>query len=145
MFLLTDQPIDPARAATALRDTACGAYVAFEGWVRDENEGQRVVGLHYEAYPELALAEGNALLKEILAAHDCRAAHCIHRVGTLALGDIAVWVGVVAPHRAAAFSACTAIMDALKQRVPIWKREHYADANETWLHPKPSLDKATRE
>ena len=62
-------------------------------------------------------------------------ARCVHRVGSLAIGDLAVWVGVIAAHRDAAFAACRFIIDEVKSRVPIWKNEHYADGESGWLHP----------
>lgn len=132
-FQLSADPIRPSLLAEALRSPACGAYVAFEGWIRDTNQQRPVSAITYEAYHDLAMSEGERLLREIVEAHHCHAAHCVHRTGTVALGEPAVWVGVVAPHRKEAFAACIAIMDALKERVPIWKHEHYADGSSSWL------------
>src|SRR3546814_1125850 len=84
-------------------------------------------GLHYEAYAALAEAEGERVLSEALERFDILDARCVHRTGDLVIGDIAVWVGVTAAHRDAAFAACRHIIDEVKARVPIWKRERYAE------------------
>ena len=136
-FQLADAPFDiaPLRA-TLLRDDA-GAYASFEGWVRDHHDGRAVDGLRYEAYAELALAEGDAILGDALSRFAIADARCVHRTGTLAIGELAVWVGVSAAHRDAAFAACRWIIDETKARVPIWKHERYRDGEAAWLHPDP--------
>ena len=135
MFSLVETALDPAELARTLAQAAAGACVTFEGWVRDHNEGRRVLRLDYQAYAPLAQNEGARIIAEArqrFAIHDAR---CVHRVGALAIGDAAVWVGVSAAHRDAAFGACRYIIDEVKQRVPIWKNEHYADGASGWLHP----------
>ncbi|MGN6520997.1 MAG: molybdenum cofactor biosynthesis protein MoaE [Dokdonella sp.] len=134
-FRLSDAPIDVAAERPALDHAAAGAYASFEGWVRDHNDGRAVHRLDYQAYAALALVEGEAILEEARARFRIREARCVHRVGTLAIGDLAVWVGVSADHRGAAFDACRWILDEVKRRVPIWKNEHYADGESGWLHP----------
>ncbi|GAA0719958.1 molybdenum cofactor biosynthesis protein MoaE [Dokdonella soli] len=134
-FRLSDTAIDIASERSALDHTAAGAYVSFEGWVRDHNDGRAVQRLDYQAYAPLAEHEGESVLAEVLARFRVREARCIHRVGALAIGDMAVWVGVSADHRDAAFAACRWIIDEVKRRVPIWKNEHYADGESGWLHP----------
>lgn len=134
-FRLADSAIDVAAQTGALDDAAAGACVGFEGRVRNHNEGRGVLQLDYQAYPALAEAEGRAVLAEALERFDIRAASAVHRIGTLAIGDLAVWVGVSAGHRDAAFTACRWIIDEIKRRVPIWKNEHYADGESGWLHP----------
>ena len=83
----------------------------------------------------LAESEGETILAEAIERFRVREARCIHRVGSLAIGDLAVWAGVSADHRDAAFAACRWIIDEVKRRVPIWKNEHYADGESGWLHP----------
>jgi len=134
-FMLDEEPIDVARARCALDHAAAGAYASFEGWVRNHNEGRIVRGLDYQAYAALARDEGEAILAEAIQRFPVREARCIHRVGRLMVGDLAVWVGVSADHRGAAFDACRWIVDEVKSRVPIWKNEHYADGESGWLHP----------
>ena len=140
-FRLSDTPFDVASMRADLLDARVGAYAAFEGWVRDHNEGRVVHGLHYEAYAALAEEEGRRVLEEALAKFDVIDAACVHRTGDLAIGELAVWVGVSAAHRGPAFDACRWIIDAVKSRVPIWKRERYAgdgEAPAVWLHPDGS-------
>ena len=136
-FRLADAPFDPAPLRAGLLDDRVGGYASFEGWVRDHNDGRAVTGLHYEAYAALAEREGEAILDEALRRFDVVGAACVHRTGELAIGELAVWVGVVAAHRDAAFAACRWIIDEVKARVPIWKRERYADGDAGWLHPEP--------
>jgi len=134
-FTLADTPIDLAPLRHAIAHPHAGAYAAFEGWVRDHNDGRDVHGLRYEAYARLAEAEGERVLDEALAAFAIADARCVHRIGDLAVGDLAVWVGVTAAHRDAAFAACRFVIDEVKARVPIWKHERYADGAADWLHP----------
>ncbi|SEK73762.1 molybdopterin synthase subunit MoaE [Pseudoxanthomonas sp. GM95] len=134
-FSITAEAIETAPLRGQLLDARAGAFASFEGWVRDHNEGQSVSGLHYQAYAELALAEGEKLLDEALALFDIVDARCVHRVGELSIGEMAVWVGVSAGHRDAAFAACRWIIDETKLRVPIWKQERYVSGVEAWLHP----------
>lgn len=133
-FRLLADPLDPDALKRALVDARAGAFVAFEGWVRDHNEGRPVRSLDYEAYAALAEAEGDRILAEAKQKFPVLAAACIHRVGHLRLGDLAVWVGVSAAHRDAAFAACRYIIDETKARVPIWKKEHYADGASQWIN-----------
>lgn len=135
-FRIADAPIDVAPLRARLLHARAGAFASFEGWVRDHNEGQPVGGLRYEAYVALAEAEGARILDEALRRFDALDAQCVHRVGDLAIGDMAVWVGVSAAHRGAAFEACRWIIDEVKARVPIWKHERYLDGRSDWLHPQ---------
>jgi molybdopterin synthase catalytic subunit len=134
-FVLNDRPIDVAALARELADIRAGACVTFEGWVRDHNSGREVRALDYQAYTPLAQSEGEKILDEARQRFAIVAARCVHRVGALAIGDVAVWAGVSGAHRDAAFAACRYIIDEVKQRVPIWKNEHYADGESGWLHP----------
>ncbi|TWT20097.1 molybdenum cofactor biosynthesis protein MoaE [Luteimonas marina] len=135
-FRIADQPFDIAPLRARLLHERAGAFAAFEGWVRDHNEGRPVHGLRYEAYVELAEAEGERILGEALEKFGILDACAVHRVGDLAIGDLAVWVGASAAHRDAAFDACRWIIDEVKARVPIWKHERYADGHAGWLHPR---------
>ena len=134
-FALSAEPFEIAPLRARLLDARAGAYAGFEGWVRNVNEGRAVDALTYEAYAALAEAEGEKILAEALERFAVVDAACVHRVGRLALGDLAVWVGVSAGHREAAFAACRWIIDEVKARVPIWKHEHYVDGDTGWLHP----------
>lgn len=134
-FSLSDRAFDVAPLRAALSSDAAGACASFEGRVRHHNEGRRVHGLRYEAYAALAEAEGERILAEALAGFAIVDARCVHRTGDLGIGELAVWVGVSAAHRDAAFAACRWIIDEVKSRVPIWKHERYADGDTDWLHP----------
>ena len=133
-FHLSSTPIDPAALLLALRNERAGACVTFEGWVRDHNDGRSVRALDYEAFVPLAEKEGLRILEEAREKFSLLAAKMRHLHGALALGDLAVWVGVTAEHRGAAFEACRFIIDEAKARVPIWKREQYADGSSTWIN-----------
>jgi len=134
-FTICEASIDSTALARDLGHPSAGACVTFEGRVRDHNEGRVVQRLDYQAYAALALAEGEKILAEALRQFSIIDVRCAHRVGALAIGDLAVWVGVCAGHRDAAFAACRYVIDEVKQRVPIWKNEHYADGESGWLHP----------
>jgi len=118
----------------SLEDPACGGYAAFEGWVRNLNEGREVHRLEYEAFESLAVREGERIIEEARSKFGVTNARCVHRIGDLPLGEIAVWVGVSAPHRDEAFRACRYIIDEVKHRVPIWKKEHYVDGDSGWVN-----------
>jgi molybdopterin synthase catalytic subunit len=133
-FHISAATIDPAEIQRALRDRQAGACATFEGWVRDRNDGRAVRLLDYEAYAPLAEKEGERILAEARAKFQISGAACVHRTGRLAPGDLAVWVGVVAEHRGAAFDACRYIIDETKARLPIWKREHYAEGESVWVN-----------
>ena len=134
MFAISSTPIDVVALQDRLADPGAGACVCFEGWVRNTNEGAAVTALDYEAYEPLAVKEGEQVLAEARERFDLIDAACQHRVGDLQLGDCAVWVGVTAAHRDAAFAACRFIIDEIKARLPIWKKEHYQDGDSGWVN-----------
>lgn len=133
-FRLSPTLVDPAGLQRALADVRAGACVTFEGWVRNRNEGQPVLSLEYEAYALLAETEGERILAEARGKFALLGAAGVHRVGHLQLGELAVWVGVTAGHRGAAFDACRYIIDEAKARLPIWKKEHYASGATAWIN-----------
>lgn len=133
MFFISDQAIDPQKCLGALRSDRAGARVVFEGLVRNHSQDQLVESLEYEVFDELALAEGASILREAVARFELLGACAYHRRGHLSIGDLAVWVGAIAAHRQSAFGACRYIIDELKQRLPIWKKEHYRGGRATWL------------
>ena len=126
--------IVPERLRQALSDQAAGGYVAFEGWIRNENEGQDVLRLEYEVYEPLAVKEGEKIIAEAKARFPILHADCVHREGMLELGECAVWVGVASAHRDEAFAACRYIIDQVKLRLPIWKKEHYVSGDSGWVN-----------
>lgn len=131
--IIATEPVDFVALQRELRHPGCGAFCVFEGWVRDTNEGREVSGLDYEAYNELALSEGERIVAEAVTRFGIADARCVHRVGRLAVGDTAVWIGAVSPHRDEAFRACRYIIDQVKLRLPIWKKEHYLVGDSAWV------------
>jgi molybdopterin synthase catalytic subunit len=137
MFRLDAQRLDPDALRRQFDDPRAGAFASFEGRVRGRNDDRLVSVLEYEAYRELAEKEGERILNEARQKFAVLSAGCVHRIGRLQVGQLAVWVGVTAEHRDAAFDACRYIIDELKTRVPIWKKEHYAAGAAEWINVKP--------
>ena len=133
-FSFSSNTLRPESCREALRDPAAGGYASFEGWVRDHNDGRRVLRLEYEAFEALAIKEGSRIVQQAIEKFGVSRAACVHRVGDLAVGELAVWVGVSAAHRQEAFAACRYIIDEVKHRVPIWKKEHYEDGDSGWVN-----------
>lgn len=134
MFELTAEPIDSAALRARLEQPRAGACVIFEGWVRDHHAGKPVTLLEYEAFDELARIEGAAITAEAEAAHPGSTVWCVHRTGALPVGQVAVWIGVVSPHRHAAFLACRQVIEEIKRRLPVWKREHHPGEEPHWVN-----------
>lgn len=133
-FELVEDQIDRQLLVEKFSDPTCGAFVSFEGWVRNHHDNRPVSHLFYESYPELAISEGLSVVKQAVDDYKINSAICIHRIGSLQIGDMAVWVGVNAAHRDAAFQACRFVIDDIKIRVPIWKKEFYLDSDDAkWL------------
>lgn len=128
----TEIAVEKLRAS--LRDPGAGGVCIFEGWVRNQNEGRAVRQLEYEVYEPLAVAEGDKILAEAQQQFPHLKVTCVHRSGLLQIGDCAVWVGVAAAHRDEAFLACRYIIDQVKVRLPIWKKEHYVDGDSGWVN-----------
>ena len=133
-FRIDAVALDPERERRALLGPGSGGYVSFEGWVRNRNDGRDVLRLEYQAYEALALKEGNRIVAAAAELFPIDAAMCVHRVGKLEIGDLAVWVGVSAGHRDEAFRACRYIIDEINHRVPIWKKEYYVDGDSGWVY-----------
>ena len=132
-FTITSEAIVSAKLIIQLQDLRCGAIATFSGTVRQHNYDRKVTQLHYQSYNTLAVKEGNKILGETKEQFNIVNALCVHRVGDLSIGETAVWVGVNAEHRDAAFNACRYIIDEIKTRVPIWKKEIYVDGDSGWL------------
>ena len=133
-FEITALPIDLQDFRTRLLDRSCGAYVQFDGWVRDHNEGRKVLQLEYEVYEPLAVREGQKVIQEAMDRFGVSHACAIHRSGLMELSEVAVVVGVSSPHRSEAFEACRYIIDQAKIRLPIWKKEHYETGHAEWVN-----------
>jgi len=125
--LLTRAALCPQEIVDTVRHPSAGAVVTFEGVVRDHHEGRAVTRLEYEAYDSMARAEMVRIAAEVETSMVGVRVACGHRIGTLEVGEVAVVCAASAPHREEAFSACRRLIDELKHRVPIWKREHGPD------------------
>ena len=132
-FIITPEAIISAELIIQLEDPDCGAIATFSGTVRRHNFNRQVIRLHYQSYKTLAVKEGNKILGEAKEQFNIINALCVHRVGDLNIGEIAVWIGVNAGHRDAAFDACRYVIDEIKTRVPIWKKEICVDGDSGWL------------
>jgi molybdopterin synthase catalytic subunit len=130
---LRDTPLSVDEALAAVSDPAAGGIALFVGAVRDHDHGQDVARLGYSAHPSAA-AELRRVAEKVAASFSVTAVAAVHRVGDLAVGDLAVVVAVSSPHRGDAFDACRALIDELKRSVPIWKHQQYAGGGSEWVN-----------
>lgn len=137
-FLLQSPPLNPSSMFHTLENPMAGAVVVFEGRVRARHEGRDVDHLGYETFPEMATAEGELIASEAITQFGILDARIIHLVGRAAIGEPAVWVGITSEHRQQAFLAAAWIMDTIKERLPVWKKETFADGSSEWVCPKPA-------
>jgi molybdopterin synthase catalytic subunit len=135
MIEITESPIDHAALTDRVRSNRAGAVCTFLGTVRELTGGRRTAALDYEAYPEMAHQKMAELEAEARRRWPIIEAALVHRVGHLDLGEVSVVVAVSCPHRDQAFEACRWLIDTLKEVVPIWKKEVWADGSEEWVHP----------
>jgi len=130
IFQLTHEPIAAELTATP----ADGALAVFVGVVRNNHQGRAVSFLEYEAYGDLALSEGAAILREAEEVFPLTQTRCVHRLGRLEIGEASIVVEVTSGHRGEAFAACRYIVDEVKARVPIWKKEHFVEGDAEWVN-----------
>jgi molybdopterin synthase catalytic subunit len=135
MIEITAGPIDAAALTERVRSPRAGAVCTFLGTVRELTGARRTTSLDYEAYPDMALKKLAELEAQARRRWPIIEAALVHRVGHLDLGEISVVVAVSCPHRQQAFEACQWLIDTLKEVVPIWKKETWADGSEEWVHP----------
>lgn len=133
---LTGEPLDGARLLDSVGEQGNGAAILFLGRVRVVNEGRRVARLHYEAYGEMAEAELGRIAAEAAERFAVRGVVAEHRVGTLEVGEASVAIAVAGPHRGPCFEASRYVIEQIKQRLPVWKREEYEDGTWRWLEGK---------
>jgi molybdopterin synthase catalytic subunit len=133
LALVTTDPIDPARMLGGALTPADGAALLFWGVVRQENDGRAVSQLEYSAYGPMAQREMLRIADEARERFGTGAIHVVHRVGRLEIGEASVAIAVASPHRAEAYEASRYVIEQLKQRVPVWKREGYVDGQTEWV------------
>ena len=129
---LTDDPIDTRALLARVMRSSDGAYVLFEGVVRNHHEGNAVESIFYDAYRPMAEKEIDAIVRDIAARHPDVALAVVHRLGHLVVGDSSIAIVAAAPHRAEAFEAARMMIDRIKETVPIWKKER-GPSGEEWL------------
>ena len=132
MSYLTDDPIDPHALVASVMRRSDGAYVLFEGVVRDHHEGKAVESIFYDAYRPMAEKEIESILREVQAQFPDVALALAHRLGHLIVGDASIAIVAASPHRAESFAACRLVIDRIKETVPIWKKERGPDGEE-WV------------
>ncbi|GAA4808013.1 molybdenum cofactor biosynthesis protein MoaE [Nocardioides caeni] len=132
LVAISEQPLDVAEVLAALDDPASGGLVLFVGRVRDHDHGRGVTGLSYSAHPS-ALERLQEVCDRIAGEFDVSGVAAVHRIGDLAIGDLAVVVATTAGHRGSSFEASRALIDTLKDEVPIWKHQLFSDGTEEWV------------
>jgi molybdopterin synthase catalytic subunit len=132
MFVITPDPLDPAPLVEAVRRDDAGAIALFYGVVRNENLGRAVQYLEYDAYPEMAVKKMREVAAEVRARFPIAEVGVMHRIGRLEIGETSLLVAVSSGHRKEAFEACHYAVDRIKQIVPVWKKEVWADGSE-WI------------
>lgn len=132
---IVEHPLDPTALLAEVADTASGASTLFVGTVRQTNAGREVTGIDYTAYGAMAEKELAAIVGEAVANFGTERVVVEHRLGTLTLGEASIVIAVSHARRAAAMDAQRFLIEEIKKRVPIWKREHYADGTREWVDP----------
>jgi molybdopterin synthase catalytic subunit len=132
MSYLTDHPIDAAALVRAVMRPSDGAYVLFEGVVRNHHQGHAVESIFYDAYRSMAEKEIDAIVRDVARQFPDVAMSLVHRLGRLAVGESSIAIVCASPHRAESFAACRMLIDRVKQTVPIWKKERGPDGEE-WV------------
>ena len=132
MTYLTDHPIEPSLLVKRVLRDSDGAYVLFEGVVRNHHEGKAVESIFYDAYRPMAEKEMDRIVRDVEAEFPDVALAVVHRLGHLVVGDSSIAIVAASPHRAEAFAACRMVIDRVKETVPIWKKERGPDGEE-WV------------
>ena len=130
---ITQDIIDPQDVLAQVGSAADGAAILFLGTVREQNDGQAVTGMRYDVFTEMAERVLRVIGEEAAARAGSDRIAIVHRTGDLAIGEVSVAIAVSSPHRAEAFDAARFVIEQIKQRLPVWKREHYADGASQWL------------
>ncbi len=130
---VTADPIDTSRLLTRVGDPQDGAVALFLGIVRNHNDSRPVTGMDYEGYAEMAREQLAAIVREAAERAGSDRIAAVHRLGTLAVGEVSVAIAASTPHRAEAFEAARYVIEEIKKRLPVWKREHYLDSGAEWL------------
>ncbi len=131
--MITKEPIQLSNFFVAPTPKSCGAIASFVGIVRNHDQGRSVTGLYYDCYESMANRVLESIRQDTLKRYEVTQIHVLHRVGFLPVGQIAIAVAVASAHRKEAFAACEAMVDQIKHRVPIWKKEFFSDGTHAWV------------
>lgn len=137
MFEISAQPLDPQRYRDAVVHPSCGAVLVFEGTVRDNFDGKSVQALDYQAYPELAIPVMEEITAALQASQPLARVAIAHRTGTLSLGEVSMVIAVATPHRGQCYEASRFLIEALKEKLPVWKKEIFVDGDAHWKPNDP--------
>lgn len=137
---ITPEPLDPGRLRSLVVGTDCGAIITFDGIVRDNVNGREVNAVEYQAYPEMAEKVLSDIADEALERWPVGRITVQHRLGTLKLSESSVLILVSSPHRPAAFEVSRFIIEEIKVKLPVWKREHFPDGTSEWQLPASLTD-----
>jgi len=132
---IVDREIDPSLLIAAVRSDSAGAVSVFIGTVRDSSDGRGVTGLEYEAYRAMAESELSAIVEEAAAKYEVESLVAEHRIGELRVGEVSVAIAASHAHRTAAIECAHFVIEEIKKRVPIWKREQFVDGTREWVDP----------
>jgi len=127
------EPIDPAQVLTLIGADQDGASLLFLGVVRDHNDGRSVGGMRYDSYEEMAAEVLSEIVDEAARSAGTDRVACVHRIGELEVGEVSVAIAVSSPHRAQAYDASRYVIEEIKKRLPVWKKERYSDGAEEWV------------
>lgn len=136
---LVTSPIESDSLIEFVRGSDSGAVILFLGTVREFTKGRRTLWLDYDAYPEMALRQMREIAEEAISRWPISRLAIIHRLGRLELSETSIAIAISSPHRKEAYDASEHLIDELKERVPIWKKEHWDDGTQEWVHPGTSL------
>ncbi len=130
---IVQEPIDPAHVLTLIGANQDGASLLFLGVVRDHNDGRSVGGMRYDTYEEMAAEVLSEIVDEAARSAGTDRVACVHRIGELEVGEVSVAIAVSSPHRAQAYDASRYVIEEIKKRLPVWKKERYSDGAEEWV------------
>ncbi len=141
---IVQEPIDPAHVLTLIGADQDGASLLFLGVVRDHNDGRSVGGMRYDTYEEMAAEVLSEIVDEAARSAGTDRVACVHRIGELEVGEVSVAIAVSSPHRAQAYDASRYVIEEIKKRLPVWKKERYSDGAEEWVEGRtPTAPSAT--
>lgn len=133
MIKIVQSKILSEEYTSRLYDSSCGAVVTFEGRVRDHNDEKKVIKLSYDCYYPMAMKILEEIRKNTLTRWNLSKLLIVHRIGEISIGEISIWIGVASVHRQEAFESCRFVIDEIKVKAPIWKKEIYSDGDYTWI------------